>query len=492
MVSFSRCAICGALAAFLGLVACGTVQTEEEKLCTNGIQDPVEDGMDCGGPCSPCSVTCTNGSSPECASGMCEGTQCINKLIVQCTRVEPANATPDLEDVEIVYIAGDGWTKPTACSWQCLTGHIQDGDVCDPETNASIKFDQKRYTWTDRVSISMTAPGDNDDANVVEQVAVTVESKGAKLEQYKLVETGPDTGVFAGSVTLTGFFHDLDDNPTTVDTDPKTQPATDGGPSDGLLEVANDDTITVSFPLVGGKIAQGSAPIRWNIGEAFWLANEYDGNGSGVVRVTDADMNLDPDVLDQFAIHVTADSKPDTVVNITAIETGVATGVFEAEIVFSTTPALGALTVTGQDTITAEYKDKTLPTPHTAADHLLIEGQASTYPLMLSQPRFLDAQGTSVTEMPINEQVLFTASVRNHAPTDQSFSLVLLIHDPNGGTFNTAVGGRPIPPKHIHGVPTLGWTPTVLGTHTATVSVQRAIDDPTILAPSIEVEFEVR
>ena len=43
---------------------------------------------------------------------------------------------------------------------------------------------------------------------------IKVSTRGNELSQYKLVESGADTGIFIGEVTLAGFKHDADGDGT--------------------------------------------------------------------------------------------------------------------------------------------------------------------------------------------------------------------------------------------------------------------------------------
>ena len=44
------------------------------------------------------------------------------------------------------------------------------------------------------------------------------------------------------------------------------------------------------------------------IGKVEWLSAEYPASGIGVIRITDFDMNLDPNKKESFTIHVWSDS----------------------------------------------------------------------------------------------------------------------------------------------------------------------------------------
>src|SRR5260370_14346571 len=75
---------------------------------------------------------------------------------------------------------------------------------------ATVELDQKVYTWTDRVYITVVAPDHNFDPNLIDTIGstdlnkVTVSTRGNSISPYKLVESGVDTGIFTGYVILTG------------------------------------------------------------------------------------------------------------------------------------------------------------------------------------------------------------------------------------------------------------------------------------------------
>ncbi|MDE1766868.1 MAG: hypothetical protein KGI27_11450, partial [Thaumarchaeota archaeon] len=74
---------------------------------------------------------------------------------------------------------------------------------------ATVELDQKVYTWTDRVYMTVVAPDHNFDPNLIDTIGqtdedqVVVSTRGHQIF-YKLSETGVDTGIFTGYVILTG------------------------------------------------------------------------------------------------------------------------------------------------------------------------------------------------------------------------------------------------------------------------------------------------
>ena len=67
-----------------------------------------------------------------------------------------------------------------------------------------------------------------------------------------------------------------------------------------------------------------------------WLESSYPATGTGVVRVVDPDMNLDPKAVDNFDVDVWSDSDL-AGIDLTVTETNADTGIFEGTVFFSTT-----------------------------------------------------------------------------------------------------------------------------------------------------------
>ena len=120
-----------------------------------------------------------------------------------------------------------------------------------------ITLDKTNYMWTDKVHITIDAPEHNLDSNKVEEIGsseqypVKVATRHFDLDNYRLVETGVDTGIFTGEITLTGFKHDIADASSIGD-----------GPTNGLLLAADEDGISVSFEHTEDQTAINSAGIQ--------------------------------------------------------------------------------------------------------------------------------------------------------------------------------------------------------------------------------------
>jgi len=256
---------------------------------------------------------------------------------------------------------------------------------------ATVELDQRVYTWTDKIYITIVAPTYNFDSNAIEQIGnnnktrITISTSDHILEKYSFNETGSGTGIFTGEIILTGFMHDADGDSQTgtdgIDTEPKTSPLIGGGATDGLLESNEDDLITVMF-MTDAYTVTTISQIRWNEGEVQWLEASYPTNGEAVIGVVDPDMNIHPEKINSFGIKVWSERDPVGII-VDVIETNEATGIFEGTVFFTKLDESyeNALAVHVGNTIFAQYVDNTLP--NRVGESLEINGTAI---IVKSQP----------------------------------------------------------------------------------------------------------
>jgi hypothetical protein len=373
---------------------------------------------------------------------------------------------------------------------------------------ATVELDQKVYTWTDKVYITIVAPDHNFDGDLIDEIGNTssdpikVSTRGHNIDKYKLVETGTDTGIFTGEVILTGFTHDADGDTTTGNSDGADvtfTAASGSGPTDGLLPSDDDDGLTVSFEFSEDETVVGSALIRWNIGEVQWLEASYPASGTGVIRVIDPDMNLDPEAVDNFDVDVWSDSDAGGI-DLTVTETNEATGIYEGTVFFTTTDESSGhrLRVAEGDTVTAEYEDNTLPDPYTTADELDITATSligTVVPPLERAPaanlRTVDAFGNSLNSVSVDQQVQISADLANGQDREQSFAYLVQIQDGDGVTVSLAwITGSLSSGQSFS--PALSWIPTESGSYTATAFVWESVDNPTALSPPVSTTISVQ
>lgn len=371
---------------------------------------------------------------------------------------------------------------------------------------ATVELDQKVYTWTDRVYITVVAPDHNFDPNLIDTIGstngdkVSVSTRGNSIPNYKLVETGVDTGIFTGYVILTGNANvkgtsGVDGNGL----NPTGAGPSGTGPTDGFLPSEEQDGVSVSFEFTRDQTVTGSALIRWNIGEIKWLQASYPANGQGVLQIVDPDMNLNPKAVDKFDTNVWSDSDSGGI-KLTMTETGEATGIFQGTVYFTTNfqSSGNRLHVAEGDTVTGEYNDRTLPPPYTSADQLRLTSTTfigTVVPPLerapASNPRIVDSFGNAITgAVKTGQQVQVTADLANGQSKDQPFAYLVQIQDANGVTVSlswitgTLTAGQSLNPAQ-------SWTPTASGTYTAQIFVWQSIDNPNALSPPLTTTINV-
>ena len=370
---------------------------------------------------------------------------------------------------------------------------------------ATIELDQKVYTWTDLVYITIVAPDHNFDSGLVDEIGsssgdpIKVSTRGNELNNYKLVESGADTGIFIGEVTLGGFIHDASGDGTNDITATASTLTTGSGPTDGVIATTDNDGLTVSFEFSEDETVVGSALIRWNIGEVQFLESSYPASGTGVIRIIDADMNLNPMAIDNFAVDAWSDSDAGGI-DLTVTETNEATGIFEGTVFFTTVNDSSGhrLRVAEGDTVTAEYEDNTLPDPYTTADELDITATTligTVVPPLERAPaanlRIVDAFGNSLNAVSVDQQVQLTADLANGQDKEQSFAYLVQIQDGDGVTVSLAwITGSLSSGQSFS--PALSWIPTESGSYTATAFVWESVDNPTALSPPVSTTISVQ
>jgi hypothetical protein len=374
---------------------------------------------------------------------------------------------------------------------------------------ATIELDQKVYTWTDKVYITIVAPDHNFDSALVDEIGesdsdpIQVSTRSADIDNYKLVETGPDTGIFTGEVILVGFDHNADGDTETgtgagYDNPQRGTSPDESGPTNGYLETDDDDGITVSFEYSEDETVVGSALIRWNIGEVQWLESSYPASGTGVVRVIDPDMNWNPEAVNNFVVDVWSDADNGGI-DLTVTETNEATGIFEGTVFFTITDESSGhrLRVAEGNTVTAEYEDNTLPDPYTTADELDITATTligTIVPPLERAPatnlRIVDAFGNSLDTVSAGQQVQIVADLANGQDRSQAFAYLVQVQDSNGVTValswisGTLEAGQSLSPS-------TSWIPSDAGAYAATAFVWESVDNPTALSPPVTTDIAV-
>ena len=363
---------------------------------------------------------------------------------------------------------------------------------------ATIELDQNVYTWTDKVFITVVASDYNFDSNIVDEIGsedkgeITVRTRADEV-QYRLAETGPDTGVFTGELVLTGEKDAIGEGGP-----PGTSSDGLAGPTDGTIKTRTSDGISISFDYSDSEAPLvASALIRWNVGEVQWLEASYAATGSGVVRIIDPDMNINPDAVDSIDAVVYSETFIGGI-ELTLTETQEASGIFEGTVEFDPESASDGhrLQVTEGDIVTAAYDDETLPKPDNG-DTLEITATTligSIVPPLerapASNPAIVDAFGNSLASVSADQQVQITADLTSGQDRDQDFAYLVQIQNEDGVTIalswitGTLGAGATFSPSQ-------SWTPSETGSYTATIFVWESVSNPTALSPQLSITIDV-
>jgi len=104
--------------------------------------------------------------------------------------------------------------------------------------------------------------------------------------------------------------------------------------------------------------------------------------------------------------------------------------------------------------------------------------------------RVVDAFGSSVAEVSVDQQVQIAADVANSQDKEQAFAYLVQVQDGNGVTVSLAwITGSLTAGQSMS--PALSWTPSDSGSYTATVFVWESVDNPTALSPTVSVSIDV-
>ncbi|MDA8000148.1 MAG: hypothetical protein MPL62_02455 [Alphaproteobacteria bacterium] len=365
--------------------------------------------------------------------------------------------------------------------------------------HSSVSLDKHVYTWTDKVLITIIAPDYNRDGSAVESIGrgddhLMIATREGKLSDYTLLETGPDTGIFSGSVTLTGFDYDIDG----VRVESK-GPA-GGGPTNGLLPANNEDGITVYYEHSDDETFIGKALIRWKIGDIQWLSPSYPADGTGTVRVTDPDMNIDPEAVDRFEIGVSSDTVIGGI-SLTVTETSKSSGIFEGSVSFTSTgaPSGSRLRVTAGDTVTAEYDDTTLPDPYKRGDETTISSSTfiereledefglSGGRIEISNVRISDSGGGELPMAKPGEMVRLHATFENSGEGYQQFTYMAEIQ--KGQYSEKKFLTTQLAPK-TSADSAISWTPPEQGTYEISIHARPSVESTEDLTTPVYISVE--
>mgnify|MGYP003323316639 FL=1 len=358
---------------------------------------------------------------------------------------------------------------------------------------APIFTDKPVYSWTDKIIISVNAPSWNSNSNQVNSIGesnshpIKISSGENFLKPYRLTETSPSSGIFSGEIILTGFLHDVDGDGN-FDTNPKTS---GNGPTNGFLEVENNDSISISFEFADGVVLTESVPITWNMGVVQFTQDIFLINDSVGLRVIDHDMNLNPETLDTIAVDVFSDSDSGGI-QVIATETSERSGDFIASIALSTSTSSGnRLYAIPGDSIFAKYDDHTLPKPYSKSDEKSIQTSAiidhsipAINRIQTTPISFSDSFGNPLTSYISESQMQIVGTIENQIIFDQEFIYFFQIKNSANSVISLSWIQGKLSPNQILDI-SQSWIPTKSGNYILETYVWNSLNDLIPLSPPI-------
>ena len=358
---------------------------------------------------------------------------------------------------------------------------------------APIFTDKPVYSWTDKIIISVNAPSWNSNSNQVNSIGdsnshpIKISSGENFLKPYRLTETSSSSGIFSGEIILTGFLHDVDGDGN-FDTNPKTS---GNGPTNGFLEVENNDSISISFEFADGVVLTESVPITWNMGVVQFTQDIFLINDSVELRVIDHDMNLNPETLDTIAVDVFSDSDSGGI-QVIATETSERSGDFIASIVLSTSTSSGnRLYAIPGDSIFAKYDDHTLPKPYSKSDEKSIQTSAiidhsipAINRIQTTPISFSDSFGNPLTSYISESQMQIVGTIENQIIFDQEFIYFFQIKNSANSVISLSWIQGKLSPNQILDI-SQSWIPAKSGNYILETYVWNSLNDLIPLSPPI-------
>ena len=358
---------------------------------------------------------------------------------------------------------------------------------------APIFTDKPVYSWTDKIIISVNAPSWNSNSNQVNSIGesnshpIKISSGENFLKPYRLTETSSSSGIFSGEIILTGFLHDVDGDGN-FDTNPKTS---GNGPTNGFLEVENNDSISISFEFADGVVLTESVPITWNMGVVQFTQDIFLTSDSVEIRVIDHDMNLNPETLDTITIEVFSDSDSGGI-QVIATETSERSGDFIASIALSTSTSSGnRLYAIPGDSIFAKYDDHTLPKPYSKSDEKSIQASAiidhsipAINRIQTTPISFSDSFGNPLTSYISESQMQIVGTIENQIIFDQEFIYFFQIKNSANSVISLSWIQGKLSPNQILDI-SQSWIPTKSGNYILETYVWNSLNDLIPLSPPI-------
>src|SRR6185312_13980875 len=214
-----------------------------------------------------------------------------------------------------------------------------------------------------------------------------------------------------------------------------------------------------------------------------------------IITVTDSNANKFSTSIDRVSVYVWSDS--DTkVMEITAYETEVNSGIFKGKITISDGQSTqDIIHVRDGDTLSARYSSATTgsldTTNHDVTTTSFIGISCPPFERVpASSIRVLDTRGNENDVTTVGKQVLITSTIANPTGENQNFTYIVQIQDQNGSTASLAwLSGIMLPNQTSS--PSVSWTPNNAGNFVVSIFVWQSLTNPNSLSAPLSADLTV-
>ncbi|MCS7109138.1 MAG: hypothetical protein NZ911_07080 [Sulfolobales archaeon] len=307
-----------------------------------------------------------------------------------------------------------------------------------------ISTDKKEYGPASTIVVRVEDPDANIKVNSKDIITVNYVVEGmVGTFSPTLDETGVNTGIFEGKLSLAGFGAKdiVGKRISIVYRDPADATGAARTLSVIVRVISVDPVISFekSYYLIGDVVK---------------------------VVVNDMDANKDPNRVEIINLRVFSDSDP-VGITVPAVESGDNTGVFEATFLASDTYGAGKIFVTYGDKIYVEYRDE-FPADYAAT------GKSKTFtatvpvgvpverPIVPKKASFIDPRTGAVVTPKVGVMVGISVELSNVDVNDQVFTVILVVRDPDGVVVKVDSVSIPLPAGKS-GAVTFSFTPKLVG-----------------------------
>ena len=240
---------------------------------------------------------------------------------------------------------------------------------------AKIGFDAPNYSGNDSAKLQVIDPDMNLNPRTLDKVPIHVYSSSDSAGiTINAIETTEESGIFEGEV-LFGSNTSSGNRLYAVSNDVISAKYTDRTlPHPFSINDEMEMTVEAWFD------SEPKTPQSTE-GAVSWSSPKYSAYDKGTVQVIDPDMNLNPDIVDTFTVHVRSSSDVDGT-DLTMTETDPSSGIFLGKVTFVLADESSGhrLRVIHDDSIWVDYTDGS-STIHSTIDDVVLRDNSKIYKL---------------------------------------------------------------------------------------------------------------